>query len=196
MSKTKVILIGDSAVGKSCVFERLQGGTFDPDKISTIGGSYACIKIMHENQSFEIGLWDTAGQERYRNVLPIYFQNVSYILLFYSINTPSSFENLQFWYDLSISHAPKKFKLILIGNKCDLDEARTISFQEGEEMRSKLQASTFFEVSALDGTNIHEILSFLAEDIFEFESETNLIKNQNIAQNLEKVSIQNKKRCC
>jgi small GTP-binding protein len=82
MSKPKVILIGDSAVGKSCVFERLQGGVFDPDKISTIRGSYARIKVMHQNKSFEIGFWDTAGQERYRNVLPIYFQNLNYFFLF------------------------------------------------------------------------------------------------------------------
>jgi small GTP-binding protein len=165
-------------------------------KISTIGGAYACIKVTHENKSFEIGFWDTAGQERYRNVLPIYFKNVSHILLVYAINTPSSFESIQFWYDLSISHVPEKFKLILIGNKCDLEGARTISFQNGEEMKSKLHGAAFFEVSALDGTNIQEILSFIAKDVFESEAKTNLVEGQNSTQNLGEVSVQNKKQCC
>jgi hypothetical protein len=71
-----------------------------------------------------------------------------------------------------------------------------ISFEEGEEMKSKFQSDAFFEVSALDGTNIREILSFLAKDIFESESETDLVEIQSKTQDLEEVYIQNKKLCC
>jgi hypothetical protein len=74
MTRLKAVLIGDSAVGKSCLYDRLESGTFLEDHTPTIGGAFATLRLSEsEGAEYEVGLWDTAGQERYKTIIPMYF---------------------------------------------------------------------------------------------------------------------------
>lgn len=158
--KFKAVLIGDSAVGKTALFQRLENDTFQESHIPTVGGAYTRISINSSNgYTYDIGLWDTAGQERFRNVVPMYFQSANIIIAVYDITNRESFENIGTWIDLANQKAPPDACYILIGNKSDLEEQRVITMEEMEELRENLHFTEALETSAFNGKGIDMLIS-------------------------------------
>ncbi|OHT07470.1 Ras-related protein Rab-43 [Tritrichomonas foetus] len=178
--KFKAVLIGDSTVGKTALFQRLESDTFEESHIPTVGGSYSRISITSSTQCvFDIGLWDTAGQERFRNVVPMYFQNANIILVVYDITNRESYDNIGSWIELANQKAPANTKLILIGNKSDLDDIRAISLSEMQDTRDHFKFFGAVETSALNGRGVDILLSIIEDAC---ESEIANTKPQGISQ--------------
>ena len=150
----KVILIGDSLVGKTCLFKKLTKGIYTNKNISTIGMDQktisATIKVKEKSETeeekeveknFTINLWDTAGQERFRSITSGYFKESHGLILLYDITNRTSFDNLEKWMTSVTStlgnaeknENNKKYSVILLGNKVDLEDKRKVSYEEAEE---------------------------------------------------------------
>ena len=118
----KLILAGDSNVGKTTLFKKIIK-SINTDNMSTVGVDFESIYINHENNNYKICLWDTAGQEKYRSIIKKHFENVSGIILIFDLNNPITFDNLEGWiYDIiRYNNCNHDHPIILIGNKKDLE---------------------------------------------------------------------------
>ncbi|KAH0789605.1 small GTP-binding protein [Histomonas meleagridis] len=149
MKKVKAVLIGNSGVGKTSIFQRVDTGEYSDDHVLTVGGAYAKVtKTTKNGQEIDIGLWDTAGQERFRNVIPMYFQRASFILVIYDVSDQESFDALPGWIDIAKEKAPADAKVLIVGNKCDLENTRVIDFTQAQNFGMKVGAVLTLEVSA------------------------------------------------
>ncbi|OHT11873.1 GTP-binding protein YPT6 [Tritrichomonas foetus] len=149
MNKIKTVLIGDSGVGKTCIFQRLDNDSFKEEMTSTVGGSFCNITLQNDKGTYyEIGLWDTAGQERFRNIIPLYFQRATFVILMYDISSRDSFNGLKKWAEIIKDKGPENTQLFLVGNKSDLEKERAIPMSEGEKQAEEIGAVFFCELSA------------------------------------------------
>jgi small GTP-binding protein len=155
----KAVLIGDSGVGKTCLYDRIADEIYDDGHTPTIGGAFRCIRLKNASGDiFEIGLWDTAGQERFRTLMPMYFERAQLLLFVYSITDPKSIESLSAWYDAAMERAEPDAKVFILGNKCDLeDQDRQVSFDELNAADEKYGAFVAIEVSAKAGRGIDDV---------------------------------------
>jgi small GTP-binding protein len=148
---SKAVLIGDSAVGKTSIYRRLDTNTFDPQHIQTVGGSYIRLPLeLADGTRTELGLWDTAGQEKYRGIVPLYFQNASIILLVFDVTDRTTFQNIDRWVELTRERADLNVHLILAGNKVDLAWQRAVTYDEAQDKAAAFNAA-YIELSALTG---------------------------------------------
>jgi small GTP-binding protein len=173
----KAVLIGDSGVGKTSIYQRLEQNIFNPAQVPTVGGSFAKILIPNGNSEEEIGLWDTAGQERFRMIVPLYFQRASIVIIVFSLGHMETFESVQSWYDFAKLHAPPDVHFFLIGNKSDLVERRAITFDDAEAMSGRLEADVYIETSALTGAGFEELLSAFGRFLRSKEAEGGVMES-------------------
>jgi Ras-related protein Rab-8A len=151
----KILTIGESAVGKTCILLRFTDNKFLKSHLTTIGIDYKSKVIRSNNYSVKLKIWDTAGQERFRNITQQYYKGADGILLVYDITERNSFEKVREWMKMIQQNTTKdKIGIILIGNKCDLEE-RQVSVEEGESMANEFGV-LFFETSAYKDKNITE----------------------------------------
>jgi small GTP-binding protein len=158
VTKVKAVLIGDSGVGKTCLYDRIGQSVFDDDHTPTIGAAFRAVPMRNSaGDSFEVGLWDTAGQERFRTLIPMYFEKAQILIFVYSITDPASLKNLIEWYNLALERSEPDARVFLLGNKCDLDDDRSVSFDALETMATRMNAFRALEVSAKSAMRIDEI---------------------------------------
>ncbi len=162
----KVVLIGDTSVGKTNILSKYLSNEFDPDSKATVGVEFGTKDFKIENNIVKVQIWDTAGQERYRSINRIYFQKAQGIILVYDITSRESFEGLGDWIKLihdNIDYAP----IVLIGNKLDdAGENRIVRFEEGRQF-ANVHDFLFFETSALSGKNVDKAVYALCERIID-----------------------------
>jgi len=193
----RYIIVGDVNVGKSCIMLQFSEHQFREEHELTIGVEFS-IKILEiNNKNIKIQIWDTAGEEAFQSVTKNYYRNAVGALIVYDITKKSSFEHLKNWIENVRECSTKNIKIILIGNKTDLEEKREVSYQEGLEFAKKYDL-IFFETSAKNFININESFYKLTEDIFknveiieEEEKKKNNIKFDDIANDVNK----NKCKC-
>ena len=181
MRNLKVVLIGDSGVGKTSIYQRFDSNTFSEDHLMTIGAAYAKINIDSEAGPIEVGIWDTAGQEKFRNVVPMYFQRADYVLMVYDISQEDTFTGLDAWYEMVKDKAPPDAKIIIIGNKSDLEAQRKVSFEAGTNFATKIE-SLFIETSAKTGLGIEMLTQMIAKsevDVLNKKERKNQVHTQN-----------------
>ena len=116
----KVLLIGDSGVGKTCLLLRFSDDTFTPNFITTIGIDFKIRTIELEGKKVKLQIWDTAGQERFRTITTAYYRGAMGILLVYDVTDEKSFENIRHWMRNIEQHASDSVNKMIIGNKCDM----------------------------------------------------------------------------
>ncbi|KAI1394105.1 ras-domain-containing protein [Hypoxylon trugodes] len=160
----KLLLIGDSGVGKSCCLLRFSEDSFTPSFITTIGIDFKIRTIELDGKRVKLQIWDTAGQERFRTITTAYYRGAMGILLVYDVTDQRSFENIRTWFANVEQHATEGVNKILIGNKCDWEEKRVVSTEQGEALAKEL-GIPFLEVSAKSNINIDEAFYSLAADI-------------------------------
>lgn len=160
----KYIIIGDSSVGKSNILLRFVQNKYFEDSHPTIGVEFGVKNIQIDNKLFRIQIWDTAGQENFRSITTLFFKNCACAVVTYDVTNRQSFSNVQRWIEDCMNNSPKTVTLVLVGNKCDLEDKRVVPFEEGIEFAKK-KGINFFETSAKSGFNIEEVFQSTAQDI-------------------------------
>ena len=192
--KIKVMVIGETRVGKTSLIKKYTKNTFGGVYLTTVGIDFQEKIINSEGKAVKVQIWDTAGQERFRNIAKNYFHTSDGFLLVYDITCKESFEKLNFWYEQIKLNAPEHTKCMVIGNKCDLEEKREISKEEGDNF-SKEQNIKFYETSAKEGINVNIIFQELSNEIIK-DIKKNGQKNKSSSQFLKKNNTKQKKKAC
>lgn len=149
----KVVLIGDSGVGKSNLLSRFTRNEFNLDSKSTIGVEFATRSIQVDQKTIKAQIWDTAGQERYRAITSAYYRGAVGALLVYDISKHQTYENVTRWLKELRDHADTNIVIMLVGNKSDLRHLRAVPTEEAKEFASQ-NGLSFIETSALDASNV------------------------------------------
>ena len=159
----KILTIGESGVGKTCILRRFVENKFLKNHLATIGIDFKTKTLNINNQEIKLKIWDTAGQERFRNITTQYYKGADGIVLVYDVTDEASYEKIKDWMDQILSNTQKdEIGLVLLGNKCDV-EPRNVTEEQGNKME-ELKIS-YFETSALTGQGIKEAFEQLTRDI-------------------------------
>lgn len=192
----KILLIGDSGVGKSSIMNRYCNGTFDLGMYQTIGVDFMIKEVIIDNKICKIQIWDTSGQERFRTITSSYYRGVDGIFCVFDINNPNSFYNLNDWVNDISNYVYDEVCISLMGNKCEkipkiVNSDDISNFCEKNDL-------DYYEVSAKNNTNIENAFSSFLNVVYE-----NRVKNRVILptktlsadmhQSIDKKSF---KRCC
>mmetsp|Transcript_13791 Transcript_13791/g.18416 ORF Transcript_13791/g.18416 Transcript_13791/m.18416 type:complete len:217 (+) Transcript_13791:143-793(+) len=161
----KLLMLGDTGVGKTCLLLRYAFDSFSPTFITTIGIDFKIKEIELDGLRIKLQIWDTAGQERFRTITVSYFKGAHGILLVYDVTDRESFENIQHWFQQIRENADERVRLVLVGNKCDhiYDTQRAVSKEEGEQL-AKQYGVSFFETSAKENLNVDECYTAIARE--------------------------------
>ena len=154
--KVKFIIIGNQYVGKTNLIHRFSTGEFKNDYSITLGIDFLSHFIVADKKTFKLELWDTAGSEKYRSITKGYYNNSTCALIVYDVTNELSFSSVTSWIEDCKNSTNKNINLVLVGNKCDLKDKRVVSEEDGKILAEKYGMS-FYESSALDGTNIDSI---------------------------------------
>eukprot|EP01125_Pyxidicula_operculata_P017816 TRINITY_DN628_c0_g1_i1.p1 TRINITY_DN628_c0_g1~~TRINITY_DN628_c0_g1_i1.p1 ORF type:complete len:178 (-),score=37.87 TRINITY_DN628_c0_g1_i1:605-1138(-) len=163
----KVVVIGDSGVGKSNLIDRYTKDTFREETKTTIGVEFGHKTIKVDDKVIKAQIWDTAGQERFKALTRGYYRGALGALLVYSITSKTSFENCETWLDELVQHADPGILVMLVANKTDLESQRDVTTEEGKEFAAKHQLS-FIETSAKDNSFVAEAFQRLVQGTFNY----------------------------
>ncbi|GBG27328.1 Ras-related protein Rab-11B [Hondaea fermentalgiana] len=162
----KLVLVGDSGVGKTCLLSQYRRGEFNYDTKHTIGVEFATKELQVQDKTIKCQIWDTAGQERYRAITKAYYRGAVAALLVYDITDRETFTNLKRWLSEVQSHADRDIKLMVVGNKSDMEDSRAVSPDEGRAFAEQHNLY-FVEASALKGDAVSFAFESLVEKVFE-----------------------------
>ena len=196
----KIVLVGDSSVGKTNLFLRYIKNEFDPQSKATIGVEFGTKIIKINNYNIKIQIWDTAGQERYKSITSAYYKGAQGAFLVYDITNKTSFLNIDKWIRDLKNNGDEKIVLFLIGNKNDLDDDRVIDTNEGKN-KAKENKMFFLETSAKNNDNVNKAFDEIINNIFNvyktlIEEEDNTINKGNGIDILNTKDMNKKKKCC
>ena len=189
----KILTLGESSVGKTCILRRYVEGQFFKNQISTIGIDFKSKNLKINNHEIRLKIWDTAGEERFRNITSQYYKGAEGIILVFDLTKKESFDKINDWIkQIKLNTQSDEIAIVLLGNKKDLVDMRVISFEEGKE-RAEAFGIKFFETSALDGSGIEDAFLCLSEEIMK-KKNIDFQKN-NFVLGKQKV-VKNKDGCC
>ncbi|ESO08175.1 hypothetical protein HELRODRAFT_75117 [Helobdella robusta] len=160
----KLLLIGDSGVGKTCVLFRFSEDAFNSTFISTIGIDFKIRTIELDGKKIKLQIWDTAGQERFRTITTAYYRGAMGIMLVYDITNEKSFANIKNWIRNIEEHATSDVEKMILANKCDMVERRQVTKEQGQALALE-NGVKFMETSAKASINVEEAFITLARDI-------------------------------
>ncbi|XP_071387541.1 ras-related protein Rab-8B-like [Centroberyx affinis] len=160
----KLLLIGDSGVGKTCLLFRFSEDAFNTTFISTIGIDFKIRTIELNGKRVKLQIWDTAGQERFRTITTAYYRGAMGIMLVYDICNEKSFENIKNWIRNIEEHASSDVEKMILGNKCDMTDRRQVSKDRGEKLAIDYGVK-FLETSAKSSLNVEEAFYTMGRDI-------------------------------
>ena len=188
----KILLLGDSSVGKTCFLKRYTDNTFQDAYLSTIGFDFKFKSVpLKSGKKVKVQLWDTAGQERFRTIAKSYYKGAHGIILIYDVTNRKTFENIRKWLNQIKEETSNKISIILVANKIDCDEdLRVVSKEEGEDL-AKNAGLPIYEASAKDSINVNESFQFLIEEVAANSSNLHAQVTTKLNAN-----TQQKKNCC
>ena len=189
----KIIIIGESGVGKSCLTLRITKNNFIEDYNPTIGFENSSLYFKINDKIIKFEIWDTCGQETYRSLIKSYYRNTSLVILVYSIDDEKSFNQLNSWLKDIRAYAEQNTKIFLVGNKIDInDENRKISNEMGNKFYKDNNLSNFFETSAKTGHNIENVFIQGVKILYEENFMKNNEEKKNDTNNIILVTDSNK----
>ncbi|CAL9184178.1 ras-related protein RABA1f-like isoform X2 [Musa acuminata AAA Group] len=165
----KVVLIGDSGVGKSNLLSRFTRNEFSLESKSTIGVEFATRSIRVEEKVVKAQIWDTAGQERYRAITSAYYRGAVGALLVYDVTRHTTFENVERWMKELRDHTDSSIVIMLVGNKADLRHLRAVTVEDAKAF-AESENSFFMETSALESTNVDNAFTEVLTQIYRVTS--------------------------
>jgi len=160
----KLLLIGDSGVGKSCLLLRFSDDTYTDSYISTIGVDFKIRTIKDNGKIIKLQIWDTAGQERFRTITSSYYRGAHGIIVVYDCTDLESFNNVKQWLEEIDRYACENVNKLLVGNKCDLTSKKVVNYQNAKEFADGL-GIPFLETSAKNSTNVEQAFMTMASEI-------------------------------
>ena len=162
----KVLLLGDSTVGKTCFLMRFTENTFQEIHMSTIGLDYRFKKMpVDKGKEATVQIWDTAGQDRFRAITKNYYKGAHGIILIYDVTNQKTFENVRNWVTQIRENASEKAIIYIVGNKIDDKQNKVVTKEDGEKMAKEFDLK-FFEASAKEDINIAPTFEALVKDIY------------------------------
>ncbi|CBZ53035.1 putative Ras family domain-containing protein [Neospora caninum Liverpool] len=164
----KLVLIGDSGVGKSCLLLRFSDDAFTESYITTIGVDFRFRTINVDNEIVKLQIWDTAGQERFRTITSAYYRGADGIVLVYDVTDRDSFGHVDEWLAEVNRYANENTCKILVGNKCEKADDRQVSAEEGQRKAEELGIS-FIETSAKNAINVDEAFTVVARELIKMK---------------------------
>lgn len=170
----KIVLVGDTNVGKTAIMLRFTDNVFNPNGISTIGVSWIIKNMIWRGKTVKLQIWDTAGQERFSSLAPLYCRKADAVLMCYDITNLQSFQNVDKW---SVkAKIPTVAELVLVGNKIDLDQDRVITTAMGQEKAEALRPEgvRLFETSAKTNASIDEVFNYLVNHLMSMREASRL----------------------
>ncbi|MFQ6636186.1 hypothetical protein Gotur_013647 [Gossypium turneri] len=173
----KVVLIGDSGVGKSNLLSRFTRNEFCLESKSTIGVEFATRTLQVEGRTVKAQIWDTAGQERYRAITSAYYRGALGALLVYDVTKPTTFENVSRWLKELRDHADSNIVIMMIGNKTDLKHLRAVATEDGQSYAEK-EGLSFIETSALEAINVEKAFQTILSEIYRKISKKSLSSDE------------------
>ena len=197
----KVVLVGDSFVGKTNIMSKYIKNEFHEDSKATVGVEFGSKQFTVEGHSIKAQIWDTAGQERYKAITSAYYKGAKGAFIVYDITRKQSFESVEKWVNDVTAVADQKITIILIGNKSDLEDQRQITKEQGQEKANKLELA-FLETSALSGENLDKAFDMMMNEVYKkcheemlAEGDVDIIEGgKDIS--LENKKVEEKKTCC
>uniref|UniRef100_A0A8C4QTF2 small monomeric GTPase n=1 Tax=Eptatretus burgeri TaxID=7764 RepID=A0A8C4QTF2_EPTBU len=181
----KLLIIGNSAVGKTSFLFRYSEDTFTPAFVSTVGIDFKVKTVERNKKKIKLQIWDTAGQERYRTITTAYYRGAMGFVLMYDITNEDSFNAVQDWATQIQTYSWDNAQVILVGNKCEMENERIVSEERGRELAEQL-GFEFFEASAKDNVNVKKafehLVDMICEKIVENLEDDKFTNGQNIAQ--------------
>ncbi|KAI8086287.1 GTP-binding protein ypt1 [Halteromyces radiatus] len=160
----KLLLIGDSGVGKSCLLLRFADDTYTESYISTIGVDFKIRTIELEGKTVKLQIWDTAGQERFRTITSSYYRGAHGIIVVYDVTDQDSFNNVKQWLSEIERYAAEGVNKLLVGNKSDLVDKKVVDTEQAKELADSLKIP-LLETSAKDATNVEQAFLTMAKQI-------------------------------
>ena len=210
----KIIVIGDSGVGKSCLTNKATKNIFEDNYQATVGFEFFTFNLKINDKIAKLQIWDTCGQEIYRSLISNFYRNSSLALIVYSVTSRESFNNIDMWLKELRTQANPDVQIILIGNKVDLENERKVTKEEGELFAKKNGIKKFVETSAKTGINAqstfveiglslyNDYLKYKDEEDFDIEGSIKYSPSSHgHGQTIKKVekkklNEKNKKNCC
>lgn len=160
----KILLVGDSGVGKSSILSRFADGTFDESYLTTVGVDFKIRSLDINGIRYKLQIWDTAGQERFRTITSSYYRGAHGIFIVYDVTDPLTFNNIKKWNDEIIKYSASDVVKILVGNKSEKEKERYIDYQDGERKASEMGIK-FIETSAKTNDKVNDAFRILCETI-------------------------------
>ena len=195
----KVLLLGNSNVGKSSLFLRFVDDIWNDTFVPTIGVDFKIKTFNIDEKKIKMQIWDTAGQERFKNIIASYYRGAHGILLIYDVTDKESFKNLSNWLIEIEKNASKNVLKVLIGNKTDLEEKRVITYNQGKEFADSYGLK-YIETSAKKNLNVNEAFETLGRELMQASDDKKIGKppdNKKLSvTKAEDLNQEQKKGCC
>ena len=166
----RVMILGDTGVGKTCLLQRFCDEEFRHSHVYTIGIDFKMKTVSVGNLKVRIQIWDTAGQERYRTITRQYYRKAQGMILAYDITDENSFLNIRKWASDASEYGDEQVQTILVGNKSDREDSRVVTYEDGVALASDYGMS-FFECSAYTDSNVTELFVAIAKKIVKVHDE-------------------------
>lgn len=193
---SKVVLVGDSSVGKSNLLSRYIHNSFSEDKKPTLGVEFGTRIINSREKNIKVQIWDTAGQEKYKSITNSYYINSKGVMLIFDLTRKSSFENIDKWINEVYDITGKDICIILVGNKSDLNLLREVTSEDGINKAEKYKIQ-YIETSALSGENVDKVFQKLTDLIYDnFLYKINLENEEKITSKLHIERLTTDKSLC
>jgi len=195
----KILLIGDSGVGKTSVILRYTKGIFREEFLNSIGVDFRSKDLNYDGRKIKLQIWDTAGEERYRTITASYYRGAHAIAIVFDLTKMETFEHVKRWIEDINKYAKENVLKFIIGNKSDLVQKRQVNYIDVRNFANKMNI-TYFEVSAKNAENINEFFEgatkiFLSKYICEDEEKRKIILNKNKPKNKNSSSKKKDDKC-
>ena len=195
----KIIIIGNSGVGKTSITTSAVKNVFINDYKSTIGMEIFSLYLKVNDKPIKLQIWDTCGQEIYRSLIKNFYRNSSLAIIVYSIDKKNSFKDINLWIkEIRVNSSPD-IKIVLIGNKSDLDKDRQVSYEEGKKYLDDDEVLIFFETSAKTGENIKKLfqeISIILYKDYKYFNKGNLTRSSGSFKAKKADLSKKKSKCC
>jgi len=167
----KLLIIGNSSVGKTSFLFRYADDSFTSAFVSTVGIDFKVKTVFRQDKRVKLQIWDTAGQERYRTITTAYYRGAMGFILMYDVTNEESFNAVQDWCTQIKTYSWDNAQVVLVGNKCDLEDERVVSTERGKQLADQLGLE-FFETSAKENINVKAVFERLVDIICDKMSES------------------------
>ena len=195
----KVLLLGNSNVGKSSLFLRFVDDIWNDTFVPTIGVDFKIKTFDIDEKKIKMQIWDTAGQERFKNIIASYYRGAHGILLIYDVTDKDSFKNLSNWIIEIEKNSSKQVLKVLIGNKTDLEDKRVVTYNQGKEF-ADTYGLKYIETSAKKNLNVNEAFETLGRELMQASDEKKITKqkqNKKITvAKAQDLNVEKKNGCC